>query len=113
MQPSLTLWLDPCSRLKAMIFCIFFVREVTRCGVLASSVQSLMVYHFKTKSRKRWLNFRFRRFPVIRNFDDVLRIRYLNVSRFELKIDQVVVEFSYGVKTDLVASFSNCCDGVE
>ena len=32
---------------------IFFVLEVTRCGVLAISVQSLLAYSFKTKSRKR------------------------------------------------------------
>ena len=39
-------------RLKAIICGIFFVMEVTRCGSLAVSVQSLMAYRFKTKSRK-------------------------------------------------------------
>ena len=38
--------------LKAIICGIFFVMEVTRCGALAVSVQSLMAYRFKTKSRK-------------------------------------------------------------
>ena len=37
---------------KAIICGIFFVMEVTRCGALAVSVQSLMAYRFKTKSRK-------------------------------------------------------------
>ena len=40
-------------RLKVIICGIFFVLEVTRCGVLAVSVQSLSAYRFKTKSRKR------------------------------------------------------------
>ena len=38
-------------RLKAIICGIFFVKEVTRCGALTVSVQSLMAYRFKTKSR--------------------------------------------------------------
>ena len=36
----------------AIICGIFFVMEVTCCGALAVSVQSLMAYRFKTKSRK-------------------------------------------------------------
>ena len=39
--------------LKQYYVCgIFFVMEVTRCGALAVSVQSLMAYRFKIKSRK-------------------------------------------------------------
>ena len=36
---------------KAIICGIYFVNEVTRCGALTVSVQSLMAYRFKTKSR--------------------------------------------------------------
>ena len=39
-------------RLKAIICGIFFVMEVMRCGALAVSIQSLLAYRFKTKSRK-------------------------------------------------------------
>ena len=39
-------------RLKAIICGIFFVLVVTCCGVLAVSVQSLLAYSFKIKSRK-------------------------------------------------------------
>ena len=39
-------------RLKAIICGIFFVMEIMCYGALAASVQSLMAYRFKTKSRK-------------------------------------------------------------
>ena len=61
---------------------MFFVMKVTRCGVLAVSVQSFLAYRFKTKSRKRLLKYHFRRFSVLRNFDDVVRIRYLKCQPF-------------------------------
>ena len=68
--------------LKQKYAVIIFVMEVTCCGVLAVSIQSLMAYCFKTKSRKRWLKYHFRHFAVLRNFDDVLRIRYLKCQLF-------------------------------
>ena len=61
---------------------MLFVMEVTRCGVLAVSVQSFLAYRFKTKSRKRRLKYHFQRFSVLHNFDDVLRKRYLKCQPF-------------------------------
>ena len=55
-------------------------------------------------------------FLVLRNFDDVLRLRDLKCHPFLAGAWPARVEFSslcLGVKTDLVATFSNCCDGME
>ena len=38
--------------LKQYYAVYFFVMEVMHCGALAVSIQSLMAYRFKTKSRK-------------------------------------------------------------
>ena len=65
-----------------LVCSIFFVMKVTRCGALAVSVQSLVAYRFKTKSRKNSLKYHFGRFSILRNFDNVLRIRYLKCQPF-------------------------------
>ena len=55
-------------------------------------------------------------FFILRNFDDVLHLRDLKCQPFLAGAWPTSVEFSspcLGVKTDLVAMFSNCCDGME
>ena len=55
-------------------------------------------------------------FSVLRNFDDVLRLRDLKCQPFLAGAWPTRVEFSslcLGVNTDLVDTFSNCCEGME
>ena len=57
--------------------------EVTHFGVLAISIQPFLFYHFKPQFVKTLIEVSLPvLFSVLRNFDDVLHIRYLNCQPF-------------------------------
>ena len=83
---------------KAIICSVFLVVEVTCCGVLVVGIQS-------------FLSAGVFQFSIILTID-ILRIRYLNCQPFLAEL-WPTCGVRYVRETDLVASYSNCCDGVE
>ena len=61
---------------------MFFVVKVMRCGVLIVSVQSFLTTICKLKFDKTLIEVSLPVVSVLRNFDDGLRLRYLNRQPF-------------------------------